>query len=130
MIGRSNRFRAAASLFPVINWYSFVLTADMAVSAVKYWFPGFPWDHVEHYEKRSLLSVVENVKTPTIIITGEDDLRTPMSESEQYYMALKLLKVDSMLVRFPDEPHGIEVRPSHHMSVWMNVIGWFERYRK
>ena len=51
-------------------------------------------------------------------------------ESEQYYMALKLLKVDSMLVRFPDEPHGIEIRPSHHMSVWMNVIGWFERYRK
>jgi len=45
-------------------------------------------------------------------------------------MALKLQKVDSTLVRFPGESHGIEAHPSHHMSVWMNVIGWFERYRQ
>ena len=61
------------------------LTADIPVLGVKYWFPGHPWDHVEHYAKRSLLSVVKNVKTPTMVITGEEDYRTPMSESEQYY---------------------------------------------
>src|SRR6185369_8553848 len=50
-----------------------------------YWFPGLPWDNVEHYEKRSLLSVVKNVRTPTMVLTGEEDYRTPISESEQYY---------------------------------------------
>jgi len=130
MIGRSSRFRAAASLYPVINWYSWVLTADMASFGVKYWFPGFPWDNVENYEKRSLLSVVKNVKTPTIVITGEQDFRCPMSESEQYYMALKLLGVEAALVRFPDEPHGIFVRPSHHLSKMMHVIAWFDQHKK
>jgi dipeptidyl aminopeptidase/acylaminoacyl peptidase len=130
MIGRSDRFRAAASLYPMINWYSWVLTADVAPTRIKYLFPGFPWDNVEHYEKRSLLSVVKNVKTPTIIITGEKDYRTPMSESEQYYMALKLMGVEAVLVRFPEEGHGIFVRPSQHLSTILHIIGWFDQHRK
>ncbi len=129
MIGRTNRFRAAAPLYPVINWYSWVLTSDVSVLGVKYWFPGFPWDNVENYEKRSLLSVVKNVKTPTIIITGEQDFRCPMSESEQYYMALKLLGVEAVLVRFPDESHGIMARPSHHLSKMMHIIAWFDQHK-
>ncbi len=129
MIGRTTRFRAAVTVYPVINWYSFVLTTDIPWT-VKYWFPGFPWDHVEHYEKRSLLSVVKNVRTPTMVLTGEADYRTPMSESEQYYAALKLLGVESVLVRVPEEPHGISQRPSHHMSKILHIIGWFDRHRK
>jgi dipeptidyl aminopeptidase/acylaminoacyl peptidase len=130
MIGRSPRFRAAVTVYPVINWYSFVLTSDIGNWAVNHWFPGFPWDNVEHYEKRSLLSVVKNVKTPTMVLTGEEDWRTPMSDSEQYYQALKLLGVESVLIRVPDEPHGIQVRPSHHMSKVLHIIGWFDKHRK
>jgi len=130
VIGHTTRFRAAVTIYPVINWYSFVLTADIGAWIHKYWFPGLPWDHAEHYEKRSLLSVVKNVKTPTMVLTGEVDYRTPMSDSEQYYQALKLLGVESVLVRVPDEPHGIQVRPSHHMSKILHVIGWFDRHRK
>ncbi len=130
MIGRSERFRAAASAYPVINWSSFALTSDIPVLLTKYWFPGFPWDHAEHYEKRSLLSVVKNVKTPTLVITGEEDYRTPMSESEQYYAALKLLGVDAVLVRVPGEPHGIRARPSHWMAKILNIVGWFDSHRK
>jgi dipeptidyl aminopeptidase/acylaminoacyl peptidase len=130
MIGRSPRFRAAVTVYPVINWYSFVLTSDIGNWTVNHWFPGFPWDHVEHYEKRSLLSVVKNVKTPTMVLTGEEDWRTPMSDSEQYYQALKLLGVESVLVRVPNEPHGIAVRPSHHMSKMLHIIGWFDQHRK
>ena len=65
--------------------------------AVSNWFPGFPWEqqHRANYDKRSLLSVVSNVKTPTLIMTGEEDFRTPMSESEQYYKALKLRGVEA-----------------------------------
>ncbi len=129
MIGRTTRFRAAVSAYPVINWYSFVLTADASPFFVRYWFPGMPWDHVEHYEKRSLLSVVKNVKTPTMVITGEEDYRTPISESEQYYQALQLLGVESVLVRVPAEPHGIRRRPSHWMAKMETIAGWFDKHK-
>jgi acylaminoacyl-peptidase len=128
VIGHTPRFRAAVTVYPVINWYSFVLTSDIGNFAVKYWFPGYPWDQVEHYEKRSLLSVVKNVKTPTMVLTGEADYRTPMSDSEQYYQALKLLGVESVLVRVPEEPHGLTVRPSHHMAKVLNIVSWFDRH--
>ncbi len=129
MIGHTDRFRAALAFYPVINWESFSLTADMAPSSVNNWFPGFPWDHPENYAKRSLLSVVKNVKTPTLIMTGEEDYRTPMSESEQYYKALKMRGVESVLVRVPEEPHGIRRRPSHEAAKLTTLAGWFEKYR-
>jgi acylaminoacyl-peptidase len=130
MIGRTTRFRAAVAYYPVINWTSWALNSDIPMIGVKYWFPGNPWDHPEQYFKRSLLSVVKNVKTPTMVITGEEDWRTPISESEQYYTALKLLKVDAVLVRVPGEPHGITRRPSHHLAKMLNIVGWFDRHRK
>jgi len=129
MVGRSTRFKAALAFYPVINWESFVLTADMAPLGVANWFPGFPWDHRDNYDQRSLLSVVKNVKTPTLIMTGEEDWRTPMSESEQYYKALKMLGVETVLARVPGESHGIRNRPSHYMAKMTTLQGWFEKYR-
>ena len=129
MIGNTDRFRAALAFYPVINWESFSLTADMAPLAVKNWFPGFSWDNRANYEKRSLLSVVKNVKTPTLIMTGEEDFRTPMSESEQYYKALKMRGVESVLVRVPGEPHGIRRHPSHAAAKITTLTGWFEQHR-
>ncbi|MEO7964337.1 MAG: S9 family peptidase [Gemmatimonadaceae bacterium] len=129
MIGHTDRFRAALAFYPVINWESFALTADMAPTAVNDWFPGFPWDNRENYDKRSLLSVVKNVKTPTLIMTGEEDFRTPMSESEQYYKALKMRGVESVLVRVPEEPHGIRRRPSHEAAKLTTLAGWFDKYK-
>jgi acylaminoacyl-peptidase len=64
LIGRSRRYAAAASAYPVINWTSWVLTADIAAFGVKYWFPGPPWEHPEHYARRSLVSVVGNAPAP------------------------------------------------------------------
>ena len=130
VIGHTTRFRAAVTVYPVINWYSFVLTSDIGGWVYKYWFPGLPWDNLAHYEKRSLLSVVKNVKTPTMVLTGELDYRTPMSDSEQYYQALKLLGVETVLVRVPDEPHGIQVRPSHHVAKILYILTWFDKHRK
>ena len=127
MIGRTDRFKAAVTVYPVINWYSFVLYSDIPWTA-NYWFPGMPWDHVEKYESKNLLSVVKNVKTPTMVLTGEADYRTPMPDSEQYYAALQLLGVESVLVRVPDEPHGISVRPSHHISKLEHIMGWMNKY--
>ncbi len=128
-IGLTDRFRAAVVAKPVINWLSKVLTADSGLSQIPNQFPGMPWDHVEHYWQRSPLSLVGNVTTPTMLITGVEDKRTPMSETEQYYQALKLLKVDTVLVKVPGSSHGIANRPSRLIAKVENILAWFERYK-
>jgi acylaminoacyl-peptidase len=128
IVGKTDRFRAAVVAKPVINWYSFVLTADVYNFFYKYWFPGFPWDHAEHYLRRSPLSLVGNVSTPTMLLTGEEDHRTPISESEQFYQALKLRKVETALVRIPGASHGIAARPSNLMAKVQHVLKWFETH--
>ena len=127
-IEHTDRFRAAASLYPVINWYSFALTSDIPL-ITKYWFPGLPWDNTDNYMQRSLTNLVAKVKTPTLVMTGEADYRTPISEAEQFYEALKLLNVDTVLVRVPEEPHGISRRPSHHIAKMLYIAGWFEQHK-
>ena len=84
----------------------------------------------DQYDQRSVLMHIKNVTTPTMIMVGEEDYRTPASESEQYYEALKLLKVDTLLVRFPGEPHGLSRKPSHQMTKVMYVAAWFEKHKK
>ena len=128
IIGKTGRFRAAAVQKPVINWYSFVLTADEASFFARYWFPGFPWERRDHYLDRSPISLVGNVTTPTLLITGEVDYRTPISETEQHYQALKLRKVPAAMVRIPDASHGIQKRPSNLIAKVAHILGWFERY--
>ena len=128
-IGKTNRFKAAVVAKPVINWYSWALTADIA-GVVDYWFPGNPWDHQDHFMKRSPISLVGNVKTPTMLLTGEQDFRTPMSESEQYYQALKMQKVPSALVRIQEASHGIAAKPSNLLAKVGYITSWFEKYDK
>jgi len=70
------------------------------------------------------------VKTPTMVMCGEVDWRCPISESEQYYQALKQLGVEAVLVRFPDEAHGIRGRPTHHISKIQHIISWFDQHKK
>ena len=129
IVGKTNRFRAAVVAKPVINWTSFVLTADNPAFFYQYWFPGFPWDHQEHYWKRSSLSLVGNVSTPTMLLTGESDLRTPISETEQFYQALKLRRVESAMVRIPGAYHGIAARPSNLISKIEHILYWFDKYK-
>ena len=129
IIGKTTRFKAAVVAKPVINWYSFVLYADNINIYYKYWFPGAPWDNLEHYMKRSPISYVANVKTPTMLLTGEQDFRTPIAESEQFYAGLKLNKVESMLVRIQGASHGIAARPSNLITKVNAITTWFEKYR-
>lgn len=129
IIGKTDRFKAAVVAKPVINWLSFGLTADGYSYYTKYWMPGMPWDHVDHLWKHSPLSLVGNVKTPTMLITGEVDYRTPMSETEQYYQALQLQHIESAMVRIPKAHHGIAATPSNLIQKIGNVLAWFEKYR-
>lgn len=128
IVGSTDRFRAAVVQKPVINWTSFVLTADRYNFFWRYWFSGFPWDVPEEYARRSPLSLVGRVKTPTMVLTGEEDYRTPMSESEQYYQALRLRQVPAALVRVPGAGHGLDRRPSQLASKVAHVLAWFERH--
>lgn len=129
IVGHTDRFRAAVSAKPVINWFSFVLTADMYPFFSHYWFNDLPWDKIDNYVKRSPISYVGNVKTPTMMMVGEDDHRTPASEAEQFYQALKLRKIDTALVRVPGASHDISERPSNLIGKVLNILGWFEKYR-
>ncbi len=129
IVGKTDRFRAAVVAKPVINWYSFVLYADNPGFFYKYWFPGLPWEHEEHYMKRSPISLVGNVKTPTMLLTGEDDYRTPISETEQYYAALKLQKVETAMVRIPGASHGIAAKPSNLVAKVASILTWFDKYK-
>lgn len=127
-IGLTDRFKAAAVAKPVINWISKTLTGDYYPGQIKHQFPGLPWDEFEHYWERSPLSLVGNVTTPTLLITGEEDFRTPMSETEQYYQALKLARVETVMVRLPGTSHGIASRPSRLIAKIDNILAWFDRY--
>ena len=130
IVGHTDRFRAAVVVKPVINWASFVLTADMTSYFYRYWFDGFPWDNVDAYWKRSPLAYVGRVKTPTMLMTGEVDYRTPSTEAEQFYEALKLRKIDTALVRVPNASHDISARPSLLIDKVAYVLAWLHAHDK
>lgn len=129
IVGHTDRFRAAVVAKPVINWTSFALTSDGPSYVTQHWFPSGPWEAQELYWKLSPLAHVGKVVTPTMLITGENDYRTPISETEQYYAALKLRRIDSAMIRIPGASHGIGARPSETLAQVLNTLGWFERYR-
>jgi dipeptidyl aminopeptidase/acylaminoacyl peptidase len=128
IVGTTDRFKAAAVQKPVINWASFVLTADLPNFFYKYWFSAPPWEDYEAYWQRSPLSRVGNVKTPTMVVTGEQDYRTPISESEQYYQALRIRGVDTLLVRVPGAPHALDQRPSQLNARIAYILAWFAKH--
>jgi dipeptidyl aminopeptidase/acylaminoacyl peptidase len=126
IVGHTNRFRAAVSMRPVINWHSFVGITDGPS-----WYRQFrkyPWEDPLEYALRSPLNYVANVTTPTMVMTGEADLRTPIAQSEEFYRALKMLKKETLLVRMPEEYHGWR-RPTHRLLQQAYLMAWFEKYR-
>jgi dipeptidyl aminopeptidase/acylaminoacyl peptidase len=127
IVGHTPRFAAAVSMRPVINWHSFVGTTD-GPSWYRQ-FKKYPWEDPMEFAVRSPLHYVGNVTTPTMVMTGEADLRTPMGQSEEYYRALKMLKKDTLLVRMPDEFHGWR-RPSHRLLQQLYLLAWFEKHTR
>jgi dipeptidyl aminopeptidase/acylaminoacyl peptidase len=133
IVGHTDRFAAAVVMKPVVNWYSFVGTTDS--SSWYYNFKKLPWEDPEEHLRRSPITYVGNVKTPTMLMDGELDLRTPIEETEQYYRALKLRKVPTLMVRLPDEYHGFNAdgtvrHPSNRLAQILYLRGWFEKYKK
>ncbi len=128
IIGKTQRFRAAAVIKPVMNWYSKTLTADNWFRYYETRIPGVPWTNPEDYLKFSPISLVGNVETPTLVMVGLDDLRTPPSEAKQLYHALKYRRIPTALVELPGASHFIARRPSQLIDKIGNILAWFDRH--
>jgi dipeptidyl aminopeptidase/acylaminoacyl peptidase len=130
IVGKTDRFKAAATQKPVINWISESLTMDATPFTSRYWFDKKPWEDPMSYWNRSPLSLVGNVKTPTLVVVGSEDYRTPVSEAEQYYAALQIRGVPTALVKVPGASHGgLTARPSQSAAKAAAILAWFDKYR-
>jgi dipeptidyl aminopeptidase/acylaminoacyl peptidase len=128
IVGHTDRFAAASANCPVTNWFSFVGTTDGAG-----WYRNFaklPWEDPSEHLRRSPLMYVGNVSTPTMLMTGEMDLRTPMGQTEEYYQALRFRKVPSAMVRFKEEWHGTGSKPSNFLRTQLYLRAWFEQHKR
>ena len=128
IVGHTNRFAAASSNCPVINWISFVGTTDGPG-----WyrnFEKFPWEDPTEHLRRSPLMYVGNVTTPTMLMTGVNDLRTPISQTEEFYEALKIRKVPTAMVRFNEEWHGTGSKPSNYIRTQLYLRDWFKKHAR
>ena len=130
MIGKNDRFRAAAVIKPVMNWYSKTLNADNWFYYFETRIPGTPWTHPNDYLRFSPISLVGNVTTPTLVMVGLDDLRTPPSQAKQLYHALKYRKIPTVLVELPGASHFIAKKPSQLIDKIDNILAWFDRYKE
>ncbi|WP_228853226.1 S9 family peptidase [Aegicerativicinus sediminis] len=128
IIGKNNRFNAAVVQKPVMNWISKTLTADNYFGYANSRYPGQPWENFETYWKFSPISLVGNIETPTMVMVGMNDLRTPPSEAKQLYHALKLRKIETLLVEIPSASHGIANRPSNLIKKVLHTLAWFNKY--
>ncbi|MEP1142560.1 MAG: S9 family peptidase [Henriciella sp.] len=128
IVGKTDRFAAAASIKPVINWMTMALSADIAQLVRRHWIRADPWENPEAFLDRSPIMLIGNVVTPTLVMVGEEDWRTPAWEAEQFYTALKLKGVDTALIRVPGAPHYIAGRPSRLIAKTDNIMGWFAKY--
>lgn len=128
IVGKTDRFAAAASIKPVINWMTMALAADIAAFVKRHWIRADPWEDPDAFLDRSPIMLVGNVTTPTLMMVGEEDWRTPTWEAEQFYTALKLKGVETALIRVPGAPHYIAGRPSRLIAKTDNIMGWFERF--
>ena len=129
IIGKNNRFESAVVAKPVMNWISKTLVADNYFGYANSRYPGQPWENFEGYWKFSPLSLVGNIETPTMVMVGMNDLRTPPSEAKQLYHALKLRKKETVFVEIPGASHGIANRPSNLIAKIAHTIAWFDKYR-
>lgn len=128
IITKTNRFKAAMVGAGVTNLISFTGTADIPDFIPDY-FDGELWDRTDVYARHSAMFAVKNVKTPTLVIHGERDLRVPISQGQELYMALKRLGVATQMVTYPRTPHSPQ-EPKFIHDIGDRVLHWFNTYNR
>ncbi len=127
VIGHTTRFAAAAVRCPVTNWMSMAGQTDVPLFIDNFYDKPF-WEDPAPWLKTSPLMYVKNVKTATLLMTGELDLRTPMPQSEEFYSALKRLNVPTELLRFAGEYHGTSSKPSNFIRTQLYMMSWYQKF--
>lgn len=134
VVGHTDRFKAAASCRSISNWLSFYGTSDIG-----YYFT--PWEltgewsgdtsNIDLLWQFSPLKYIDNVKTPTLILHGEEDLRCPIGQGEEFYTALKLHGVDTKMIRFPQSNHELSRSglPNLRIARMAAIREWFDAHR-
>ena len=128
VIGHTTRFAGAAVRCPVIDWVSMAGQTDVPLFTYGFFDAPF-WEKPDQWLKQSSLMYVGHVKTPTLLMTGELDLRTPIPQTEEYYSALKYLKVPVVMLRFNGEYHGTGSKPSNFMRTQLYMMSWYQQHR-
>lgn len=126
IVGNTDRFTAASANCPIVNWMSAMGTSD-AISYTRTFETPF-WENAEEWMDRSSIFYVGSVTTPTMLMTGEKDLRTPMGQTEEFYQALQYLGVPTVMVRFQDEWHGTSSQPSNFLRTQLYLRKWFSQW--
>lgn len=129
-IGQTNRFKAAVTQRSTANRISAYGTSDLNWSYNDWEYQGSPYDNPEFYRERSPLTYVANVTTPLLILHSENDLRCPITQAEEYFVALKKHGRTVEFVRFPDESHNLSRtgQPKHRVERLERLCGWFDRW--
>jgi dipeptidyl aminopeptidase/acylaminoacyl peptidase len=131
IVGHTDRFRAACSERAVNALWSMYGTSDIGHAFQESHAEGRPpWDDLKWYLEHSPLSYARDIRTPLLIIHSEDDLRCPMEQAEQLFVALKKLRRTVRFVRFPDEDHELSRsgRPRHRLARFRILLDWFQEH--
>jgi dipeptidyl aminopeptidase/acylaminoacyl peptidase len=129
-VGHTHRFKAACSERAVNNTYTLFGTSDIGHSFSEAQSGYLPWENMQWYIDHSPLSYAKDIATPLLIIHSESDLRCPMEQAEQLFVALKKQRKAVVFVRFPDEDHELTRagKPRHRLERFRFILEWFGRY--
>jgi dipeptidyl aminopeptidase/acylaminoacyl peptidase len=129
VIGHTDRFAAAAVRCPVIDWISMAGHTDIPLFTYSFFKKPF-WEDPQDWLSHSSLMSVGKVTTPTLLMTGVLDRRTPMPQTEEYYAALKVRGVPAALLQFNEEYHGTGSKPSNFIRTQLYMMSWFKKYTR
>jgi dipeptidyl aminopeptidase/acylaminoacyl peptidase len=129
VIGHTNRFAAAAVRCPVIDWLSMAGDTDIPLFTYSFFQKPF-WEDPSDWLSHSSLMYAGKVTTPTLLMTGVLDRRTPMPQTEEYYAALKKRGVPVALLQFEGEYHGTGSKPSNFIRTQLYMMSWFKKYTR
>ncbi|MCD7725285.1 MAG: prolyl oligopeptidase family serine peptidase [Clostridiales bacterium] len=132
IIGHTDFFTCAISERSTCNRYSQAGTSDCAFRYGKFEFEDFPWEHCDSYMERSPITYVKNVNTPVLLIHGDHDMNCPISQSEEWYSALRLENKEVYFARFKGQNHGFAVKgdPACREERYRLLVWWLDRYMK
>ena len=128
VVTQTMRFKAAVAQASVSNLISFYATS-LYQDLIHAEFGGFPWDDYDLLWRWSPLRYVKQAQTPLLLIHGEQDNDVHITQAEEMYMALKRRGVETVLVRYPREGHGLR-EPQHRLDALERTLAWFDRFLK